>query len=146
MIFLIALSAGCGGVDSQKAEAIVDQYYQAIAAGDTEKAVGLCDPAFFKDSPKDQFRSALDELPGALGAYKSHTRTKWGAVTGSRAMLTMTYQVRYADFRSTETFTFISGEDGKPRLVGLRILSPGLMPGAKKVEEKPTTRRMDEVE
>lgn len=98
----------------KSAQATADQFYQAIAAKDWDKAVGFC--VVHQDATKEQWRELGVKLSDKLGDYVSHKLQGWRSqfdvgAQGSRKFTVLIQEVQYAKAEATETLYFL--ETGK---------------------------------
>ena len=103
---------GCGfGEAKSAAKQVAEAHLDARKADDMEKALSGYSDAFFKETPRDEWRTMMTGLQEKLGPVTSYECTSWHVNTGTGGTrVTLTYQVTCAKYPATETFVIAGGD------------------------------------
>jgi hypothetical protein len=119
LLLVVGLSA-CGFTEAKKqGEALAEQYFVAAKQGETTSILAMYDDAFYKATPRTQWRETYDRIRTKLGKPQTHTLSTWNVnsmsgTSDSGQYVTLTYQVQYDAGTGTETLAvFISAATGK---------------------------------
>jgi len=129
---LAALAGGCGlGRDRAEAEQAADAYFEAVRAGDLERATRLFSPDFFRQTPLDRWLTGMGSLRGKLGDLQGHQLVNWNihkrVGAGGGAYCQLQYQVTYSRHPAQETLLLVRPTGGQSfRISGHHIVSEAL--------------------
>lgn len=118
---MIAASS-CGTYAARdEAESLVERYFTARSGDDTAAALSFYSPKFFAGTPRNQWQATLQGLRDRCGTPTSHTLRGWTASnrvgTESGATVSLTYDVKYASCRLSETLVVFKPEGGENQIL-----------------------------
>jgi hypothetical protein len=118
----IIASSSCGTYEARdEAQQFVERYFTARSADDLAAVLPFYSAKFFAGTPREQWLSSLQVVHDRCGAPTSHSLTGWtatnlvGAESGST--VTLTYDVRYASCRMSETLVVFKPGGGEDRIL-----------------------------
>jgi hypothetical protein len=118
----VVLAAACDfSRNREDAEAYAERYFAARQGDDVADALAFYSPKFFDGTPRDQWLATLRNLRDRCGTPTSHSLKNWmvtdqvGAASGSTT--TLTYEVKYASCRVSETLVVSRPEGGEDKII-----------------------------
>jgi hypothetical protein len=129
----IVATSSCGSYEARdEAEGFVERYFTATGGDDVVAALAFYSPKFFAGTPRDQWLSTLQGVRDRCGTPTSHSLKGWTATnligTESGSTVTLTYDVRYASCRLSETLVVFRPEGGEDKILRHLIKLEGPMP------------------
>jgi hypothetical protein len=128
----IATSA-CGTYAARdEAEGLAERYFAARGGDDLAAVLPFYSAKFFAGTPRDAWLSSLQAVRDRCGTPASHSLKGWtatnlvGAESGSTVSLT--YDVRYASCRMSETLVVFKPEGGEEKILRHLMKLEGGMP------------------
>lgn len=133
VLALAALAGGCGlSRDRAEAQRVADAYFEAVRAGDLERATRLFSPDFFRQTPRERWLTGMGNLRGKLADLQGHElvnrniRKRVG--TGGGTYCQLQYQVTYSRHPAQETLLLVRPTGGQSfRITGHHIVSEALL-------------------
>ena len=129
----VVVAAACDfSGNREDAEAFAERYFAAMRSDDVAGALAFYSPKFFDGTPRDQWLATLRNLRERCGTPTSHSLTNWmvtdqvGAASGSTT--TLTYDVKYASCRLSETLVVSRPEGGEDKIIRHIVKLEGTMP------------------
>jgi hypothetical protein len=133
-VIFAGVLTGCGFTQAKRdAEKVVERHFQAIGTNGYHAAMADYGTEFFKRTPQNEWGKTLANLNGKLGDYQRHSVSGWqvfknAGTTGAGTTVRLQYQVTYAKYQATETFTIFKGaSESEYKIVGHQINSDGLL-------------------
>ena len=132
LLILLSFSTGCTQHASvASVDPLAKEYFEALQAGDLEKAMSMYSEDFFTRFPRETWREKLQRLITGLGPIKSYSfRNKQADSRYSGKFYIYQYDTIHQrddkEQRAKHTITFIQPVDNADiKLVGHRIIAPG---------------------
>jgi len=115
-------SASCGTYAARdEAESFVERYFTARSGDDLAAALPFYSAKFFAGTPREQWLSSLQALRDRCGTPASHALKGWTATnrvgTESGSTVSLTYDVKYASCRMSETLVVFKPEGGEDKIL-----------------------------
>jgi hypothetical protein len=118
----IIATASCGTYAARdEAESFVERYFTARSGDDLAAALPFYSARFFAGTPRDQWLSSLQAVRDRCGTPTSHALKSWTATnlvgTESGSTVSLTYDVKYASCRVSETLVVFKPEGGEDKIL-----------------------------
>ena len=129
----IIATVSCGTYAARdEAQQFAERYFTARSGDDVAAALAFYSPKFFAGTPRDEWQATLQGLRERCGTPTSHSLTGWTAATSlgteSGSTVTLTYDVRYASCRMSETLVVFKPQGGEDKILRHLMKLEGAMP------------------
>jgi hypothetical protein len=118
----IIATSSCGSYAARdEAEGLAERYFTARSDDDLAAALPFYSAKFFAGIPREQWLSSLQVVHDRCGTPTSHSLKSWtatnlvGAESGST--VTLTYDVKYASCRVSETLVVFKPDGGEDKIL-----------------------------
>ena len=111
------------------AEAVMEQYFEAVRSKSFEYALTHFSPTFFQKYTPPEWAAVLRNVNVKLGDFQSKKLVGWRVYSGPQTFCRLTYEVTYSRGNATEDFTLTYDRDGQFRIVDHKIESKALLMG-----------------
>jgi hypothetical protein len=118
----IIATSSCGTYAARdEAESFAERYFAARSGDDLAAVLPFYSARFFAGTPREQWLSSLQVVHDRCGTPTSHSLTGWTATnlvgTESGSTVTLTYDVRYASCRVSETLVVFKPDGGEDKIL-----------------------------
>jgi hypothetical protein len=115
-------SASCGTYAARdEAQQFAERYFAARSGDDLAAALPFYSEKFFAGTPREQWLSSLQAVRDRCGTPASHALKGWTATnrvgTESGSTVSLTYDVKYASCRMSETLVVFKPEGGEEKIL-----------------------------
>jgi len=124
----VLTALACHAMDAlPEARQVMERYFAARAAGDSETLLALHHPVFFEDQPPERWTETLAAVDTRLGLPGGHTLQRRKLVSGIKqagvgSYVLLTYSVRHARAETLESFIlFKPAAGGDVRIVSHQL-------------------------
>jgi hypothetical protein len=129
----IIATSSCGTyVARDEAESFVERYFTARSGDDLTAVLPFYSARFFAGTPREQWLSSLQVVHDRCGTPTSHSLKSWTATnlvgTESGSTVTLTYDVKYASCRVSETLVVFRPDGGEDKILRHLMKLEGSMP------------------
>jgi hypothetical protein len=129
----IIATASCGTYEARdEAEGFAERYFTVRSGDDLAAVLPFYSAKFFAGTPRDQWLSSLQVVHDRCGTPRSHALKSWTATnlvgTEGGSTVTLTYDVRYASCRVSETLVVFKPDGGEDKILRHLMKLEGSMP------------------
>lgn len=115
-------ASSCGTYEARnEAQQFVERYFTVRSGDDLAAVLPFYSPKFFAGTPREQWLSSLQLVHDRCGTPTSHSLKGWTATnllsTESGSTVTLTYDVRYASCRMSETLVVFKPDGGEDKIL-----------------------------
>ena len=109
VLLVLCGTFGCSSSRTQaQAREFTDGYYALLQADRVDDALELCEPGFFKRTPRENWITARQLVDDRLGAIESFAMAKWTMeLLPNGTFVTFEYDVVYQHGTSRDTITVV---------------------------------------
>lgn len=126
--FNTSLSVDNEDEEKQKAEAVIDKFYEMIQAHDYNGAQELFDDQFYEVTSSENLLNIFHKTRLDLGEFKKKNLVDWqthrvGVGKSKNVEYLLIYEIDYTKSKSQATFSLIDSGEG-PKIVGYEVNAP----------------------
>ncbi len=116
------VTSSCGTYEARdEAQQFAERYFTARNGDDLAAVLPFYSAKFFAGTPREEWLSSLQVIHDRCGTPASHALKGWTATnlvgTESGSTVTLTYDVKYASCRMSETLVVFKPEGGEDKIL-----------------------------